>query len=217
MFLKKRKLYLVFFTITTTFLVLVLHISTLIPGKEYNEATIEKLKDVEGTDSEKTQRMILQLVEKLPSSYKLAKIGSDYPDGKIATFLRNIQSERGDKTVEELWALANSWVSKRQLYDLNSPYLGDVYKALKNARIIKSDLSVRGSQFKLNLTLEVRTYINFDYLSSNNILPKRISSLRVAFVLTLKANNNMDLLVKFGIVPCFLFISFFGLLSSKIY
>lgn len=78
-------------------------------------------------------------------------------DSELDIVINNLNTKTlEDNNFNELWKIANSWVSKSGIVDFHSSHLGNVLHALKTAKIVKADLDTRGTQLKLLLTLEVR-------------------------------------------------------------
>lgn len=96
---------------------------------------------------------IYKILGGLPSEYKTQRKEELLFD---KYFLKNTEKVIKIENFNEIWKLANSWVSKEQLYDMFSPRLGEVIEALKVGKIRKADIDSRGTQLKLLLTLEVK-------------------------------------------------------------
>ena len=62
---------------------------------------------------------------------------------------------------KKVWPLAKKWVRARQVTPIKAPELGSILHALQTAKILKSDVSRRGTQLKLLLTLEGGQYVLF--------------------------------------------------------
>jgi hypothetical protein len=106
------------------------------------------------TDSENevksVHEKIYQQLEHLPDFYKIRKpLENDVTD----RFIKNINVD-DEKNLKKLWNVARSWVSKTKIVDFESPLLGSVLSALKKSKIIKADLDTRGTQLKVQLTLD---------------------------------------------------------------
>ncbi|XP_027203622.2 LOW QUALITY PROTEIN: glycosaminoglycan xylosylkinase [Dermatophagoides pteronyssinus] len=59
-----------------------------------------------------------------------------------------------NKELKKIWSLAKKWVRARQIIPEKAPELSLVIQALQHSKIIKSDVSRKGTQLKLLLTLE---------------------------------------------------------------
>ncbi|XP_046918023.2 glycosaminoglycan xylosylkinase [Dermatophagoides farinae] len=59
-----------------------------------------------------------------------------------------------DKELKKIWSTAKKWVRARQIIPEKAPELSSIIEALQHSKIIKSDVSRKGTQLKLLLTLE---------------------------------------------------------------
>lgn len=71
-------------------------------------------------------------------------------------FIHNIKKYNELKNVTSLWNLANSWISNKHIVNYKHKEIGNIFRTLKYAPIIKADLDNRGSQLKFLFTLQVR-------------------------------------------------------------
>lgn len=62
---------------------------------------------------------------------------------------------------EQVWSLAKKWVRARQVTPTKAAKLGSIVHALQTARIVKSDVSRKGTQLKLLLSLQGGQYVLF--------------------------------------------------------
>lgn len=58
------------------------------------------------------------------------------------------------KDYQRAWTVAKRWVRARSSIPVSAPELGSILRAMQSAPILKSDVSRRGTQLKLLLTLE---------------------------------------------------------------
>lgn len=70
----------------------------------------------------------------------------------------------GTHDLKHIWNYANSAIAKSRLYKRDN--LSLIIHAMKTAKITKADYYTKGTQFKLNLTLEVCVYILLQTLNS---------------------------------------------------
>lgn len=64
------------------------------------------------------------------------------------------------KDYKRAWTVAKKWVRARSSIPVNAPELGSILSAMQSAPILKSDVSRKGTQLKLMLTLEGGTKQN---------------------------------------------------------
>ena len=62
---------------------------------------------------------------------------------------------------QKVWSTAAKWVRARQITPLIAQELGSIIHALQSSKILKSDVSRKGTQLKLLLTLEGSQYALF--------------------------------------------------------
>lgn len=72
----------------------------------------------------------------------------------VTSLKSDLQAESGKSDLTKLWLTARKWVRARQIIPEKAPELGSILQALQTAKIIKSDVSRKGTQLKLLLTLE---------------------------------------------------------------
>ncbi|OTF74952.1 glycosaminoglycan xylosylkinase-like protein [Euroglyphus maynei] len=77
------------------------------------------------------------------------KSDSQRMDSSNSTAL-NLES----KELKKIWSIAKKWVRARQIIPEKAPELSSIIEALQHSKIIKSDVSRKGTQLKLLLTLE---------------------------------------------------------------
>ena len=63
--------------------------------------------------------------------------------------------------LNQIWPIAKKWVRARQTIAIKAPELGTILNAMQTAKILKSDVSRKGTQLKLLLTLEGGQYALF--------------------------------------------------------
>lgn len=134
-------------------LTLVLLILFVIAINYFLSALTKMESEVKNSKELDIQEQIMQAVTHLDKKYKIMHLT---PNTILDAFIFNLKNPTNIKNVyKEVWLEANSWVSKTQLYELESRHLGNVINALKSSKIIKADIDTRGTQLKLLLTLEV--------------------------------------------------------------
>ncbi|KAJ8935401.1 hypothetical protein NQ314_012820 [Rhamnusium bicolor] len=141
--IRRRNLLLIALLFFTLFILTTNYLLIILPSSE-NEVRKEIT----------TEEKIYQELEKLPIQYKQRPLIEEKTTDIFLENIRKTDKKLESLNLEQLWREANSWVSKTQLLNLSSPSLGKVFFALKNAKIIKSDVDTRGTQLKLLLTLE---------------------------------------------------------------
>lgn len=142
--IRKRKL--IVFTLCgiTIFIILTLFCMNVLTNWEYNR---------HGYLNNNLENKIWAHYYKLPEKYMLTH-GNE--DNRTNLFIRNLQTDY-HMNLPELWRYVNSIVSKDTLYP-QTEHLGLAVNAMKSTKIIKADLDRRGTQLKLLLTLEVRSF-----------------------------------------------------------
>lgn len=111
--------------------------------------------DVEVKNLPTIEEKIYLELQKLPEHYKLKSVETLPVIDLFAINTNNITRLNGTQ-FQQLWKLANSWVSKTRIVDFSNPDIGRILHVLKVAAITKADLDTRGTQLKLLLTLQVR-------------------------------------------------------------
>lgn len=98
---------------------------------------------------------------------KIETINFSNDDDDSAYASSYVDSLRNDLQITEkiesskLWNIAKKWVRARQTIPLKAFELGSLLDALQKAKIVKSDVSRKGTQLKLLLTLEGGQYVFF--------------------------------------------------------
>ncbi|KAI1287969.1 Glycosaminoglycan xylosylkinase [Halotydeus destructor] len=82
---------------------------------------------------------------------KLANLEHHLTEG--SNFIANMKYVPSVQRAKQIWLRANSWATMNQLI-LPDADIGSVVNALARSRIVKADLSKRGTQLKLLITLE---------------------------------------------------------------
>ncbi|XP_045461564.1 glycosaminoglycan xylosylkinase homolog [Harmonia axyridis] len=75
-------------------------------------------------------------------------------DKNTEIFIQNIRKYNVLRNFTYLWNLSNSWISNQYIVSHKHEEIGNIFRALKFAPIIKADLDGRGSQLKFLLTLQ---------------------------------------------------------------
>lgn len=146
--IRKRKVILVFLAVIVIFITITINFMYILTKFQQSEVIQTHLR-------REDKIRIIQL--NLPDVYYRKQPENDLV-GRY--FIKYLNSGHRVNNLKELWSVANSWVSKTHIYKIR-PQLGNILYALKNTKIIKTNLDNRGSQLKFLLTLEVslcRTY-----------------------------------------------------------
>ncbi|XP_018331863.1 glycosaminoglycan xylosylkinase homolog [Agrilus planipennis] len=139
---KRKQIFLLFALFTLSFLLVLIVLIKKLPSTE-SKVKI-KVNNIE--------ELILEEAHQLSNYFKTKR---SINETAIKIFINELNKIVISKnTTEPLWNIARSWVSKTQLYNMSSIYLGDVIYALKSNKILKADIDSRGTQLKLFLTLE---------------------------------------------------------------
>ena len=86
-----------------------------------------------------------------------AKVTSEESDESLLPKYRSLISglkTRDNSFNDSVWALAASWVTARHVIPEEAPLLGQVMRALRESRVLRADVSRKGTQLKLALTLD---------------------------------------------------------------
>ncbi|CAH1163612.1 unnamed protein product [Phaedon cochleariae] len=164
----RRSIFLLILASISIFLVTTNFLLTFLPPLDTNR--VEKI-----PIKEKIQWELAQL----PSQYKT---DSFVNNRWIESFLKNTRkkfhSNLNEVALRSLWEEANSWVSPKQLYNVNSTNFGKVLFALKNADIVQADIDTRGTQLKILLTLQGNQQVVFKpkWYSKDKVIEGSVTS-----------------------------------------
>lgn len=100
------------------------------------------------------QRKIQAKVQSLPIQTTLA-LESD----KAISFIKSLKDDLAVNhslafDYGQLWTITRKWIRARQTIPSRAPELGSVLYGMQTAKILKSDVSRKGTQLKLLITLE---------------------------------------------------------------
>lgn len=133
--------FIILFVLTTNYLLNILTAS---------ESKVKKLLTIE-------EKIYLEL-QNLPAQYNLTPLSHDIADEIFTDDFKYKNTSIQKIDLVNLWQEVNSWVSKTQVVNFQSPNFRRAFYALKSAKIIKADVDTRGTQLKLLLTLQVTFY-----------------------------------------------------------
>lgn len=141
--IRKRKLFFLALLTVLIFIATIFYLMRLLSNSEKRPINTNEI----------IHEKIYKHLATLPEFYK---IRSTTHDSVVDTFIKNINHANSPiEDLDELWNEVSSWVTRSQLTNFSSAKFGTVVQALKNAKIIHSDVDSRGTQLKLLLTLEV--------------------------------------------------------------